>query len=350
MTKLGIFVGENGKWSFFQDIYEDLSRHYQMDVFQEKVYRTPIFQGRLNRWGHQQAIKTRLQRNDACFFEWASELLVPATHMPVQCPIITRLHSYEITFWAPKINWDHVDKVILLSQSMRDKFSQFYPAHAHKAEVVYNGVALDKFHPPAQRDFTFNIGMLCSIHPVKRVYEMVLVIHSLKQAGYNPHLHIAGGKWSDGYFDDYYLSIERTIEKLDLHQNVTLHGHVTETAKWLQQIDIFISNSYWEGQQVALLEAMASGCFCLVHFWDGAEECVPAENLYVTDIELQEKLISYAELADQEKRQQQALMRTIACEKFDAEQQKANIRRVIEDVLTSSPSAANYAIPLPDAG
>ncbi len=107
---------------------------------------------------------------------------------------------------------------------MHRKFVELYPNHAHKAEVVDNGVALDKFTPPAQRDFKLRLGMLCNIHPVKRIYETILSIYGLKQQGYQPHLTIAGGRWADGYFDDYQVSIQRLIEKLGLQNDVALVG------------------------------------------------------------------------------------------------------------------------------
>ena len=61
--------------------------------------------------------------------------------------IVTRLHSYELYAWAPEVNWDHVDKVILVSQAMKGKFDDLYPAHAHKTEVVYSASSIEKFKP-----------------------------------------------------------------------------------------------------------------------------------------------------------------------------------------------------------
>lgn len=336
MTKLGVFVGEKGKWGFFRHIFDDLNQHYQTRVFREKEYKIPLLYGRLNRWAYQHGIRSTLRQSDLSFFEWASELLVPATHMRRYCPIVTRLHSHEIHFWAHQINWSQVDKVILVSQAMQHRFAKRFPDHAHKTAVVYNGVALDKFQRPAQRNFRLNLGMLCRIHPVKRVYETVLLVHKMKQRGLNPHLHVGGGRAESHYFDNYFVAIQRAIERLGLTDNVTLHGEVEDPAGWLRGIDIFISNSYWEGQQVALLEAMAAGCHSLSHFWDGVEEILPLENIYVTEDELLEKILSYCGQREEERRRGQAQMQAIACEKFDAERQKAQIRGIIEEVCQAS--------------
>jgi hypothetical protein len=52
----------------------------------------------------------------------------------------------------------------------------------------------------------------------------------------------------------------------------------------------------------------------------------------VLERELQEKIIAYSELSDEERMRQQSLMREIACEKFDIERTKKQIRAVIEEV------------------
>jgi glycosyltransferase involved in cell wall biosynthesis len=329
MTKLGVLVGEDENWTFFKEIFEDLDSLYPTQVYKGRTYNLPLLSGRLNRWAFHEGIRSILHDNDICFFEWASELLMYASQMSKHCPIVTRLHSFELYDWAPKINWDHVDRVILVSEAMRQKFIDLYPDHAHKTRVIYNGKPLDKFKPPSQRIFNFNLGMLCNIHPVKRVYEVVLMLYNLKQQGYEACLHIAGKPHGDLR---YVVAVHRLVEKLNLRDDVIFYDYVATPQAWLEKIDIFISNSYWEGHQVALVEAMATSCYCLSHFWDGAEEVVPPENLYATEVELEQKIIEYANQPEQEKRQHQVQMRAIACEKFDINQTISQIRQVVEEV------------------
>jgi glycosyltransferase involved in cell wall biosynthesis len=327
VKKLGILVGEDN-WMFFHEIYDDLAVKYRTEVYKKKIFKTPILAARLNRWTFLRKIQTMLRHNEVCFFEWASELLMVASHLPKRCAIVTRLHSFELYDWAPNINWDAVDKVILVSRAMQKKFVELYPDHGQKAVVVYNGISTQRFKPSKCKKSNFNLGMLCSIKPVKRVYEVILVYSKLVELGYTAHLHI-GGEPDIGDFR-YAAAVYGLVEKLNLENNVTFHGHVGNTPAWLQQIDIFISNSFWEGQQVALLEAMASGCFCLSHFWDGAEEILPPENLYITDAELLNKLIQYFRRTD-DKEVARIKLRSIICERFDIEYTKVQIGMAIED-------------------
>jgi len=328
VTKIGILVGEN-KLTFFEKIYDDLSTHYQTDIYERKFYNIPLLHGRLNRWAFQKGIYSMLHRNDICFFEWASELLMIASHMPKKCIIITRLHSFELYDWAPKIYWENVDKVILVSRAMQLMFNELYPEHRNKTEVIYNGCSVDKFVFTGQREFRFTLGMLGRVSPIKRVYEMILVFHSLVKKGYDAKLLIAGDP-DDDY--RYAVAVHRLVRELGLQDKVVFFGHVSDTATWLQEIDIFISNSYWEGQQVALLEAMASGCYCLSHFWSGVGEMLPFDNIFWKGDELEQKIIEYSKLPETQKTKKQMDLRMIACEKFDIENTKTQIRKIINEI------------------
>ena len=263
MKKIGILVGEQGDWKFFHEICADLSEIYEPVIFEQKSYNTPLLHGRLNRWAFSKGVRTVLQNSDVSFFEWASELLVEASHMPKFGPMVVRLHSYELFAWAHRINWDPVDKIILVSQAMQRKFNELYPAQAAKTVVIYNAKPLDQFHPNPQRSFNFDLGMLASFVPRKRIYEVVVALHELRQQGVPARLHIAGGRVHGPDLDEYYVAIRQLVDRLNLQESVIFYDHIANTADWLRGIDIFISNSYWEGHQVALVEAMASGCYCL---------------------------------------------------------------------------------------
>ena len=418
MKKIGVFVGEE-MWTFFHEIYDDLQTRYQTEVYREKTYNTPLLYGRLNRWAFDRQVRAMLRRNDVCFFEWASNLLMRASQMPKTCAIVARLHSFELYEWAPQINWDAVDKIILISRAMQRQFTSLYPEQEHKTVVIYNGRSLDAFRPPDKKDFNpfdlaqdkpfdlaqdkpfdlaqdkpfdlaqdkpfdlaqdkpfdlaqdkpfdlaqdkpfdlaqdkpfdlaqdkpfdlaqdkpfdltqdkFRLGMLCHIKPIKRIYETILMLYQLRQKGYQATLSVAGEAQSAGDMR-YRAAVYRLVSKLKLDSAVSFDGYVSDAPGWLQNIDIFISNSFWEGQQVALLEAMASGCYCLSHFWAGAEEMLPPENLYITENDLQEKIIAYSKLPEAKREAQRAQLRRLAIERFDIERTKAEIRHVIEQV------------------
>ena len=107
------------------------------------------------------------------------------------------------------------------------------------------------------------------------------------------------------------------MEQLGLQDRVTFYGNVKETWNWYPKIDVFVSNSFSEGLQVAPMEAMAMGCCVLSHRWHGADELVPPENLYLTDNELVAKLAAYLASPLPRSRQSPMAMRQRACDLFD---------------------------------
>jgi len=331
--RLGVLVGEGGNWRFFEEIFADLARHYETRVYAARVYATPLLYGRLNRWAMRHRVRSLLRRSDVCFFEWASELLAVATHMPKYCPIVTRLHAFELHAWAPRINWERVDTIIVVSDAMARRFAERYPQCADRLRVVYNGVSLQRF-VPAARPSGLELGMLCTVGPHKRVYEAVLTLDGLRREdGLPARLHI-GGSWSgDWESEDYYEALCHLVRRLGLDEHVVFHGHVTDPPGWLRQIDVFISNGYREGQQVALLEAMAAGCCCFSHIWEGAEEVLPAEYLYASDAQLRAKIGEYVRQPEEERGKRCARMRAIAEARFDIETTKTTIRAVIDETV-----------------
>jgi glycosyltransferase involved in cell wall biosynthesis len=334
--RVGVAIAED-TWHFFEDIYRDLASHYDVSVFERPHVKVPVFYHRLNNLLFQRQLDAFLGSHDIVFFEWGSELLAAATMRPKKCRIVTRIHRYEMFRWIPRINWDLVDRIILVSEAMRTKFVAQCPAHAHKTVVIHESVSTERFRPPS-KDFAGDVGTLCFLSPRKRVYELILAFHDLRHRYGRVHLHIGGAEKLAHL--DYADALRSLVGKLDLDKHVTFYGPIGDAAVWYRHIDIFVSNSYSEGLQVAPMEAMASGRYTLAHRWDGAEELLPEDYLFLTDGELQQKIISYCEASDAERQRQQERMRAIAREKFDVELIKGQIRSVLEEVARPAAGAA----------
>ena len=325
--KLGVAIEDT--WSFFNEVYAEFAAHHDVSLFTRRNPPLPIFKERLARRRFQSDLRTFMQENDVVFFEWASELLAHATQVPSTCGIVTRLHRFELYQWAERVNWNAVDRIILVSESKRLEFSERFPAQSHKLVVIPEAVSLERFRPHARR-FQGNIATLCHLRPRKRVYDLILAFHELSQRRSDLHLHIGGGR-SNG-FEEYEIALHRLVNRLDLSSRVTFYDHIARPEEWYGAMDIFISNSYSEGLQVSALEAMASGCFCLSHFWEGADELLPPENLFFTERELIDRVLTYCSLPEPEKRTRCAAMRQIVAGRHDLSTTKVQIRQVVESV------------------
>lgn len=324
---MNIGVATEETWSFLHEIYDDLKVRHHTSLFQRRVTSLPAFNVRANRWLLQRELAQFMRNNDVVFFEWASELLAVASRLPKRCGIVARLHRYELYQWADKINWNAVDTLILVSQAKRREFLERFPGLEAKIVVIPEAISLARF-PYRPQPWRGQIGTLCHLKPRKRVYELVLAFHELAQERNDLHLHIGGGRAAN--FDEYYLALLNLVDKLALHDRVTLHGAVSQPESWYPQIDLFVANGYSEGLQVAPMEAMASGCYTLSHFWDGAEELLPRPQLYYGDRELRQRILEYADSSDQQRSQRQAALRQIVVANFDVAKTKVQIRQLIE--------------------
>lgn len=323
--KLGIVIEET--WDFFHEIYADFCQRHQTTLFQRRTVNFKLAHTRMNNYLFQRDLNALLRNNDVVFFEWASHLLAAASHLPKQCAIVTRLHRYEMYEWAERINWQAVDKVILVSRAKEREFLARFPQQAGKSVVVSPCTSLEKFSFSA-KPFNGDLGILCHLTPRKRVYDLLLIFYELVQQEPALHLHIAGG--AHIAFGDYAYSLYSLVRKLNLQDKVTFYGNVKETWAWYGKIDLFVSHSYNEGLQVAPMEAMASGCYCLAHCWDGAEELVPAQNLYIGPGDLAHKVLTYCALAEDEKQRQRRAMRAWACERFDIRKTVQEVRNIVD--------------------
>jgi glycosyltransferase involved in cell wall biosynthesis len=327
---VGIAIDDT--WAFFNEIFADLSEHHQTSLFEPKSYRWPVFKDKLNPYFYDRYFKNFLRSNQVVFFEWGTSLLKTASQYPKSCGIVTRLHRYELYDWADHINWQVVDKIILVSKAKQREFAARFPMHAEKVIVIPEGVPLEKFQFQP-RKFNGDIGILCHISPRKRVYELILAFYELQKQSDGFHLHVGGGKRRASW--DYYEALHRLVDHLGIQDKITFYGNVVDSQSWYHNVDIFISNSYSEGLQVSPMEAIASGCYCLSHWWDGADELLPEENLYLTAADLNDKILRYSAASEAEKLKEITALqdRIYAC--FDMDKIKGQIRQVIEEVGAS---------------
>jgi len=165
------------------------------------------------------------------------------------------------------------------------------------------------------------------------VYELILAFSELAPQAPEFRLHIGGGPHPQHL--DYYEAIKTLVKKLGLQERVLFYGPVAEPSHWYPNIDIFISNSYSEGLQVAPIEAMSTGRFCLSHAWSGAEELLPDAYLFTTERELLQKIMEYHQAPESVKKARQEQMRATVCEKFNIHRTKAQIRDLIEAAYKS---------------
>ena len=342
MQKLGIIVGENETERFIEDLRPNWQQHYAIEQFSVRKSPLPFLKERTDWAVLKRDLIEFMSRQDIVFCEWASSLLRTASFRPKNTPIVVRLHRYEMYKWVNRINWNNVDRVILVSDAMRAKFIERCPDHAHKAVTVTESVSLERF-PLHDKPFGGDIGILCHIAPRKRVYELVLAFYDMLQRDSSLKLHIGGAPIKSHF--DYDDALRSLVRRLGIVDKVRFYGRISDASAWYKNVDIIISNGYNEGLQVVPMEAMASGCYCLAHHWDGADQLVAPEQLYITNGQLVERVLTYCARPESEKQAARQQMRAHVAANFDARDIAAQIRTIFNDAL--DPSSAPDPIQQP---
>jgi glycosyltransferase involved in cell wall biosynthesis len=325
-VSLGIVVGDE-TWHFFKEIYDYLCRRYRVSVFR------PI-----GGVGPQNAslihdLREFLQQHQVAFFEWSSQLLALATQLQTDCRIVTRLHRYELFSWADKVDWTRVEATIFVSSAMLKKFKAVSRELPARTVVIPPGVSTRRFHPLRQR-LNRRIGTLCWLTPRKRVYELIISFAGVCRSHPHLKLSIAGGPHSS--FPDYYDTLVSLVKKLKLSSRVEFVHEPSNISKWYRTVDVFVSNGYSEGLQVALLEAMASGCYCLSHAWPGIEDVLPNDQIFLTDQGLQKQLLAYYAAPPAFRRQARDKMRRRASLVFDIEKVQRRVGSLVAEVAQTA--------------
>lgn len=140
------------------------------------------------------------------------------------------------------------DAFLVLAPVWKEFFSRM--VNANKITVLPNSIKIPKTGQKKYGQFQLLfLGRLCR---EKGIGELFRTIPELRKKYPNIHVYL-GGIWED-------KALKAEAEKLS--ECVTWLGWIggEEKKRYLNKCDIFVLPSYFEGQPVALLEAMAYGC------------------------------------------------------------------------------------------
>ncbi|MEM9776450.1 MAG: glycosyltransferase family 4 protein [Chloroflexota bacterium] len=293
--KLGFANRET--WIFLEPIHNYLSAKYDSEIFEAADWPLPFAKQKMSHRMLRRSLKQFIHRHDVVLFEWASELLVEASdlHTPSAAALVVRLHRYEMFKWVERIKWENVSYVILDTEAMRQKLLERTNVDPNRAIVLPNAVPVKDVRS-GPRPFNGRIGILANLIPRKRIYELILGFYGALQQQPDLTLHIGGPPHSE--FKAYHEALIDLCKKLDITDKVTFYGKVEDRWSWYNQMDFYISYSYSEGMQVAPIEAAACGCYCVSHWWEGADEVFPAEQLFVSEDQFVDIILKYCRADD----------------------------------------------------
>lgn len=152
------------------------------------------------------------------------------------------------------------DRVVAVSQYVKDSLISCFHIEGEKIIVNYNAVDLNRFTVPRNNvDLDMNplrlicVGRLIEGKGIQTVVRAVALCNNTIDVS----LTIVG----DG---PYRIELERLVSELGIKERVFFVGNQNDVSRYLAEADIFIHTPLLEeGFGITVLEAMASGCVCI---------------------------------------------------------------------------------------
>lgn len=223
---------------------------------------------------------------DIVWLEWCLEPAVWATRnvdMRAQGKkVIVRLHSTEVIDgrFPHQVRWDAVDHLIFVSEDIHDELLKQMPRLSRRVQhsVIANGIDCDRFLPAAEGGDPRRIAWVGDVAMKKNPMLALQILRRLVDIDPAYHLHVAGE-----------VICARTARYLDhlvaamgLEQSISFYGRVADIETWYRDKGVLLSTTLYESFGMNIGEAMASGCWPVVHDYPGAAKTWPAETLFAT--------------------------------------------------------------------
>lgn len=221
-------------------------------------------------------------------------------------------------------------RTVAVSNAVRNPLIEFYPAPAHKVDLIYPGVDFTFFkHNDSARkqlrkewgvpETAFVIGSLGRLAPHKgNDFTLKIMAEMLRQ---NPDVDIwcvIAGKGPD-------LSrLEGIAKTLGINERVKFAGWQENAANAWSAIDVFLMPSSDEGLGMTLIEAAASGCIPIAARVGGMQEilCGQLDKYLCSPNDIDEWVkITSSLISPSERLKQQQIIYQEVRKRFDANTQ-----------------------------
>ncbi len=217
---------------------------------------------------------------DISWFEWCDELVeYGSKHKTAkEKKIVCRLHSYEaFTYYPTKVNWENVDKLVLISKSIQSYILETYKINADITEVIPNGVDLQQLNF-RERDPGFKLAYVGYINFKKGPMLLLQTFKALFDSDKRFKLYMAGSYQDPRYL----LYFNQMVKEMGLSDSVFFEGWQADIDKWLEDKDYIICSSVLESQNMSIMQAMAKGIKPVIHNFVGARGIYPGKYLWNT--------------------------------------------------------------------
>ncbi len=258
-----ISISNNLKWKYFQNIRQIL-RSQEFDIIHTHG-------GTAGFWGRLGSISLKQHPVVVHTYHGLHYLNISANN---KIKAIKQQVKSEIFKLIDRVILSYTDRIICVCRSDYEKAISAGVAIPNQTSIVYNGIEIDFFINPVCRE---NVRRIFGLTPTEFIFGNIGRLHEQKGHKYlleafakvtNPaRLLIVG----DGELRDELITL---ANKLEISDRVSFLGARSDVKEFLSAIDVFIMPSLWEGQPIALLEALALNKPCIASDVDGIPEII----------------------------------------------------------------------------
>jgi SAM-dependent methyltransferase len=232
---------------------------------------------------------------DIVWLEWCLEPAVWATNtrdMRAQGKmVIVRLHSTEVIDgrFPHQVKWEAVDHLIFVSEDIRDELLKQMPGLPQRVQhsVIANGIDCDRFAPGTGAWDLHRVAWVGDVAMKKNPMLALQILQRLVKLDPAYHLHVAGEvicARTARYLD-------HLIGEMKLGRSISFYGRIADIDSWYRDKGVLLSTTLYESFGMNIGEAMASGCWPVVHNYPGAAKTWPAETLFATVDQAVERIV-----------------------------------------------------------
>lgn len=187
--------------------------------------------------------------------------------------------------------YKRVDRLVVMSESMRENVLRTHPLNPEKIELVRLGLDFDRFDPEkvqaerqrqawGARESTIVIGLVGRIDPAKGQSTFLQAAAGLrhKVGGRRDLRFVIVGEETLGSNSGYLEELRKMVLQFQLQDEVVFAGFQKEIPEIMQAFDIFVMPSHQEAFGLVAIEAMAMECPIIISSGGSSQEIVGKEE------------------------------------------------------------------------
>ncbi|NJO63949.1 MAG: glycosyltransferase family 4 protein [Richelia sp. RM2_1_2] len=191
-----------------------------------------------------------------------------------------------------RLTYSFYKKIICISNGASTALKNWQPQISQKITVIYNGINIDDYSPFNKSTRKDNPNIIVSVGRLVKLKNYETAIRALsKLSDYSYEYWIIGS-------GDLEFQLKKLVNSLNLELKIKFLGFRKDVPQLLNQADIFLQTSLWEGFGLAVVEAMAAGLTVVVSDVPGLREVVTEESKEAPNVGFLINPLSEDDIAD----------------------------------------------------